>query len=147
MTYKEIVKKIEYYEKKHTEAFMIYYDHEVTEAKQRMYDTALNRKNAALSALLDFCRIYRNENKVKYLEDFYAGLEVIKSQAKAKNEKTKLEDLEEFEAIYKTIIDSAFALEGKDFLKLVKYGEEKEGNILKKIKKKEKKMKKILLMI
>ena len=63
MTYKDIRREIELYEKKENEAFMIYGDNAQTEEKKLLFLKAKNRKDAAIAALFDFCKLYRYNNQ------------------------------------------------------------------------------------
>ena len=65
MNFKEIRKKIEYYEKKHNEAFMICFDHDVNEVKAKMLDDAKDNKEYALAAIYDFCFVIDTQKKKK----------------------------------------------------------------------------------
>ena len=70
MNFKEIRKKIEYYEKKHNEAFMICFDHDVNEVKAKMLDDAKDNKEYALAAIYDFCFIYRYANEKEEIKEY-----------------------------------------------------------------------------
>lgn len=54
MTFKEIRRKVEYYEKKHNEAFMICFDHDVNEIKAKMIDDAKDKKDMLLQLFMIF---------------------------------------------------------------------------------------------
>lgn len=128
MTYKEIIKNIEKYEKKCNEAYMIYGDNGQTEFKKMMYLEAKNKMTAALLALYDFCEIYRygeNDSDVKSLLDNYRQNKEPLKISLGKSIKDEIYN-EECTNIYNTILDAALALRGKDFLKFIKYGEEKK---------------------
>lgn len=128
MSYKEIIKRIEYYEKKCNEAYMIYGDNGQTEFKKTMYLEAKNKMTAALLALYDFCEIYRygeNDPDVKkLLENYNQNKEPLKiSFGKSINDEIMNEECTE---IYNMVLEAALTLRGKDFLKFIKYGEEKK---------------------
>lgn len=146
MAYKEIIREIESYENKFREAFFIYGEHGKTDAKKRNLEIAKNRKDAATSALFDFCRIYRDKKSPsanEYFEEYCKALEDRKLILE--NDKEALGDLEGFERIYKRIVNKAMSLEGKDFLKLIKYGNEKRNeHIRRDIKLREKENKQIV---
>lgn len=128
MSYKDIIKQIEHYEKKCNEAYMIYGDHGQTEHKKMLYIEAKNKMTAALLALYDFCEIYRygeNDPDVKkLLENYNQNKEPLKISLGRTVNDDKMN--EECTKIYNNILDAALTLRGKNYLKLIKYGEEKK---------------------
>ena len=125
MTYKDIRREIELYEKKENEAFMIYGDNAQTEEKKLLFLKAKNRKDAAIAALFDFCKLYRYNNQEEDKEVKKYFLKTVEDYEKAESKKEKLDLKEEFNYIYGKTLLSVLSLEGKDKLKLIKFSEEK----------------------
>lgn len=122
MNFKEIRKKIEYYEKKHNEAFMIYFDHDVNEVKAKMLDDAKDNKEYALAAIYDFCFVYRYANEKEEIKEY-----LDKHISQLENAKEISEDQKRLNKIYLTILNACLSLQGKDRLNLIKYGTQKKA--------------------
>jgi predicted small metal-binding protein len=122
MNFKEIRKKIEYYEKKHNEAFMICFDHDVNEVKAKMLDDAKDNKEYALAAIYDFCFIYRYANEKEEIKEY-----LDKHISQLENAKEISEDQKRLNRIYLTILNACLSLQGKDRLNLIKYGTQKKA--------------------
>lgn len=122
MNFKEIRKKIEYYEKKHNEAFMIYFDHDVNEVKAKMLDDAKDNKEYALAAIYDFCFVYRYANEKEEIKEH-----LDKHINQLENAKEISEDQKRLNKIYLTILNACLSLQGKDRLNLIKYGTQKKA--------------------
>ena len=90
MTYREIIKEIENYEKKCNSAFQVYGDHKKTKVKRDMFVRAKNEKDIALSAIYDFCDIYRFALEDEFVKELIS-LNLIDKRAN-KNYSEKLED-------------------------------------------------------
>lgn len=121
MNFKEIRKKIEYYEKKHNEAFMICFDHDVNEVKAKMLDDSKNNKEYALAAIYDFCFVYRYANEKEEIKEY-----LDKHISELENAKDISEDQKRLNQIYLTILNACLSLQGKDRLNLIKYGTQKK---------------------
>lgn len=121
MTYREIIKEIEHYEKKCNSAFQVYGDHKKTKNKRDMFVRAKNEKDIALSAIYDFCDIYRFALEDEFVKE---SLELHLSELRDNEEVD--EETAKLNQIYLKILEACLALESKDRLKILKYGAEKK---------------------
>lgn len=121
MTYREIIKEIEHYEKKCNSAFQVYGDHKKTKVKRDMFVRAKNEKDIALSAIYDFCDIYRFALEDEFVkESLDLHLSELEDNGEVDEETAKLNQ------IYLKILEACLALESKDRLRILKYGMEKK---------------------
>lgn len=121
MTYREIIKEIEHYEKKCNSAFQVYGDHKKTKNKRDMFVRTKNEKDIALSAIYDFCDIYRFALEDEFVKE---SLELHLSELRDNEEVD--EETAKLNQIYLKILEACLALESKDRLRILKYGAEKK---------------------
>lgn len=149
MTYKDIKNTLETYNKKLNEAFMIYGDHEPTNKKWVLFLNAKNKRDAAFAALFDFCMVYKNrstsENKMleNGCDEAISHYDAVVENGGVPSEK------EEFDYVYGSVLKNALQLKGKDFTRLIKYGDKKRlkhlsNDMVKRRKREEKDIKDLL---
>lgn len=133
MTYKDIRKKIESYENKCNEAYMVYGDHDQTKEKWQIYLSAKNKKDAALAALYEISKYYRYVREDEELkEGLMNHLNTMDEEAESTKGKAKQKEKQDFNKVYRFILEEALDLDEKEFLKLMKYGEQKINEHIKK---------------
>ena len=133
MTYKDIRKKIESYENKCNEAYMVYGDHNQTDEKWNSFIEAKNKKDAALAALYEISKYYRYVREDEELkEGLMNHLNTMDEEAESTKDKAKQKEKQDFNKVYRFILEEALDLDEKEFLKLMKYGEQKINEHIKK---------------
>ena len=133
MTYKDIRKVIESYENKCNEAYMVYGDHDQTKEKWQIYLSAKNKKDAALAALYEISRYYRYAKEDEELKlGLMNHLDAMDEEAESTKDKAKQKEKQDFNKVYRFILEEALDLDEKEFLKLMKYGEQKINEHIKK---------------
>ena len=133
MTYKDIIKKIESYENKCNESYMVYGDNNKTDEKWNSFIEAKNKKDAALAALYEISKYYRYVREDEELkEGLMNHLNTMDEEAESTKDKAKQKEKQDFNKVYRFILEEALDLDEKEFLKLMKYGEQKINEHIKK---------------
>lgn len=113
MTYKDISKRIEHYEKVHNRYKKA--------GNVQLFNDSLNDKEYALAAIYDFCRIYRYENEDEQVkETLNDHMEKLEQKDEFSEEQKRLNK------IYLGILRNCISLEGKERLKIIEYGFQKK---------------------